>query len=140
METKKYVRNPVYVDAIQVTGQNMREIASWCNGSIQTVGDKVKAEFIKLDVKRPLGDRQTKAFIGDWVLSTDSGFKVYTPKAFKNSFSEHIVYTEADALAQLDEEPASEEMKELADKTLKAFEEPDEELDIIAREIEEAKA
>lgn len=79
-----YVRKPFYVDAVEVTAENMEEAAAWCGGRIwqSDNGDK----YIKVHVHRPLNERQTKAFVGDHILKHDKAFKVYTPKAFENSF------------------------------------------------------
>ncbi len=43
-------------------------------------------KHISVPVKRPLNRRQTTAFVGDWVLKANKGFKVYTDKAFKENF------------------------------------------------------
>lgn len=82
--TKQYMRKPFSVDAVQVTEENMQSLAEWCQGDIRTTdrGDK----FIKVRVHNPLTERQTKAFVGDWVLYAGKGYKVYTDKAFKTSF------------------------------------------------------
>ena len=84
LETVKYARKPFLVDSIQVTAENMEDVAKWCEGTLETNsrGD----QFIRVAVHRPLYDRQTKAFAGDWVLFAGNGFKVYTVKAFETSF------------------------------------------------------
>jgi hypothetical protein len=79
----KYNRKTFDVDAIQVTTENMREISEWCAGSVQ---EEQGRPFVKVPVNKPLDERQTKAFAGDWVLKAGSGFKVYTGKAFVKSF------------------------------------------------------
>jgi hypothetical protein len=96
--TQKFVRKPLYVDAVQITLENFVEIAKWCHGEIRDYNDKplVGAEaenatierYIHVRVHNPKNVRQQKAFIGDWLLYTDRGYKVYTPKAFKGSFDE----------------------------------------------------
>lgn len=102
LKIEQYTRKPFPVDAVQVTEENLNEVAKWCGGDIHTstktlrndAGEetgKIKLPFIKVDVHRPLNDRQTKAFVGDWVLKSDSGFKVYTLKAFDNSFQKKFV-------------------------------------------------
>lgn len=124
IKTEGYSRKPFHVDAVQVTAENLEEVAAWCAGEIRTSKKTIRNEetneiverkeipFIKVDVHRPLNDRQTKAYPGDWVLLSDAGFKVYTQKAFENAFEIEDdgrdrfpeptkVYTEADALAQL---------------------------------------
>lgn len=95
MKTHKFARKPFYVDAVRVSEENIEEVAKWCNGDVQT--DSSEGLYIKVRVHRPLTDRQTKAFIGDWVLFAGSGFKVYTPKAFDKSFEKVKTLTKAQA-------------------------------------------
>lgn len=83
METQKYVRKPFYVDAVRVTKSNMREVAQWCNGRIRTVDDQ---KFIKVRVYGARDERQSQAFVGDWVLIAPNGYKVYRPAAFDKTF------------------------------------------------------
>lgn len=85
LETMKYIRKPFNIDAVQVSGGNIQEIAKWVDGDIRT--DDL-GQYVKVRVHRPLNDRQTKAYIGDWVLYAGTGYKVYTPKAFANSFEQ----------------------------------------------------
>lgn len=85
METSKYVRKPFYVNAVRVDYDSMGDIANWCNGYIN-LGEDETERHIKVRVHRPMNERQTQAFVGDWVLKSESSFKVYTDKAFKNQF------------------------------------------------------
>lgn len=85
IKTERYVRKTFYVDAaIQVTAENMAEVAEWCRGDVRTMDDG--SSYIKVRVIRPMDERQTRAFVTDWVLYAGTGYKVYTDKAFKNSF------------------------------------------------------
>ena len=90
IQTKKFARKPFYVDAVQVTLDNMEEVASWCRGDVRKAenseGDKTLVPYIKVRVHRPLTERQTQAFAGDWILYAGTGYKVYTQKAFEKSF------------------------------------------------------
>lgn len=90
MQTQKYVRKPLYVDAVQVTDENFNQVAEWCQGSIETdqLGDvdSNKKYHIKVRVIYPKNPRQTKAFVGDWVLYTERGYKVYNNTAFHEAF------------------------------------------------------
>lgn len=81
---ERYTHVPLYVNAVQVTAENMADVAAWCGGTIQT--DAEKKQFIKVAAIRPLRERQTQAYVGDWVLKTDVGLKVYTTKAFTRGF------------------------------------------------------
>jgi len=90
MQTKKYARKPFYVEAVQVTSENMAEVTAWAGGEIQEdqprPGHNNPSKFIFINVERALNERQTKAYVGDWVLKAGPGFKVYTNKAFLSSF------------------------------------------------------
>lgn len=99
LKTHKFARKPFYVDAVRVSEANMEEVAKWCEGTIETSTEKETEgqKFISVKVYRPLNERQSQAFIGDWVLFAGSGFKVYTPKAFDKSFEKVRTLTKAQA-------------------------------------------
>lgn len=102
IETAKYARKPFQVDAVQVTAENINEVAEWCQGEVLTSQPQERdtAEpYIKVRVHRALNERQTKAFVGDWVLYAGLGYKVYTDKAFGKSFKP-LEGTERDAATQ----------------------------------------
>lgn len=96
--TERYVKKPLYVDAVQVTEDNFVEIAQWCQGDIRTIAEDLVVEqdlddtripsscYVRVRVHNPKNPRQTKAFVGDWLLYTNRGYKVYTDKAFIGSF------------------------------------------------------
>jgi hypothetical protein len=93
--TEKYVRKPLYVDAVQVTEKNFIDIARWCFGEIGNIDESPvdhttevmpSKQFIHVRVHNPKNSRQTKAFVGDWILYTERGYKVYTTKAFQANF------------------------------------------------------
>jgi hypothetical protein len=92
--TKRYVRKPLFVDAVRVSQENFDEIAQWCQGNIRTNGSESEegsypgARYIHVRVHNPRSPRQTKAFVGDWILYTPMGYKVYTHKAFEGSFDQ----------------------------------------------------
>lgn len=87
METTTFARKPFYVQAVQVTEENFDKIAEWTGG---TVTQAKQGKYIKVAVQRFLYERQTQAFVGDWILYTKQGendsFKVYTDGAFRKSF------------------------------------------------------
>lgn len=93
LQIKKAVRKEFHVDEVQVTSENMVEVAEWCQGEVRTEehenaekGRTVIDRYVKVRVHRPLNDRQTKAYVGDHILFAGSGFKVYTNKAFESNF------------------------------------------------------
>src|SRR3954463_15302829 len=88
IETTQYLRKPLYVSAVRVTDENFEEMASWCQGDIlqdDTNGNENRP-YIRVRVHNPKSPRQTKAFVGDWLLYTERGYKVYTNRAFHASF------------------------------------------------------
>lgn len=84
LDTKKYSRKPFVIDAVQVTEENIADVAEWVSGDVRT--DSEKKQYVKVRVHNPRNDRQTKAYVGDYVLYASTGYKVYTPKAFNASF------------------------------------------------------
>lgn len=97
LKTSKFTRKPFEVEAIQVTAENMLQVSKWCRGQMRSSagpGGRNPQKYIKVPVKRFLNDRQTQAYVGDWVVTAieegTKGFKVYTPKAFTRTFDELV--------------------------------------------------
>lgn len=89
LKTKKYARKLFVVDAVEVTPENFQAVADWCNGEIITEKrGRALVQHIKVNVTRPLNERQGKAYVGDHVLYAGSGYKIYPAKAFHNNFEE----------------------------------------------------
>jgi hypothetical protein len=92
VQTTQYIRKPLYVAAVRITGANFEEVANWCQGEIQQDDPPDEKgpgkKFIRVRVHNPKNPRQTKAYVGDWLLYTERGYKVYTNKAFHDSFDE----------------------------------------------------
>lgn len=99
IRTTKFVRKPLFVDAVKITPGNFAHVSSWCQGEIRSLEDDVEiknydelvpveAFYIRVRVHNPKNVRQTQARVGDWLLYTDRGYKVYTEKAFFASFEE----------------------------------------------------
>jgi hypothetical protein len=87
INTTKYIRKPLYVDAVQITMDNIVEVAQWCQGELKDYHDKPLAgaeaenptieRYIHVRVHNPKNVRQTKAFIGDWLLYTERGRSIH---------------------------------------------------------------
>lgn len=91
LSTKKYVRRPLHVEAVQITEENRAEVAKWCGGKVVT--DKNGKTFISLEVPYARDKRQCEGHLGDWVLratnsNSDRGVKIYTDHAFRRCFDE----------------------------------------------------
>lgn len=97
VKTEKYVRKPLFVDAVKVTKENFEEILAWCQGDLGLIdgslvdGQDVEIDpdkqYIRIRVHNPQSPRQTRAFVGDWILYTERGYKIYTEKAFSENFN-----------------------------------------------------
>lgn len=96
VNTVKYVRKPFEVQAVQVTEENFEAVASWCGGTIVTtrapkeadgVSETEEKRYIKVNVSRPLNERQTQAYVGDWLLEAEKGLKVYADGPFTRNFA-----------------------------------------------------
>lgn len=87
--TTQFVRKPLFVNAVRITSDNFDEIAEWCQGEVKE-GEGSDKKHIKVRVYNPKNARptKTKAYVGDWLLHTDRGYKVYADKAFIASFEE----------------------------------------------------
>lgn len=83
IEPVKYVRKPLYVDVVKVTEENFEDVARWCMGQIREDADP---KHIHVRVHNPQGARQTQARVGDYILYTERGYKIYTEKAFTDNF------------------------------------------------------
>lgn len=88
VKIEKFERKSFPVDAVRVTEENIQDVAQWCNGEIHHQADNTGTlnPYVKVKVRYPLNQRQTMAFLGDWILATDRGFKVYTDNALSQSF------------------------------------------------------
>lgn len=90
MEILKFTRKPFFVDVVLVTAENMREVADWCGGKVldkpNPRNKSQMIEYIKVDVERPLTEKQTMAYVGNYVLRAGRGFKVYTKSGLDKTF------------------------------------------------------
>lgn len=87
LDVKKARRKTFEVDVVEVTDDNIKEVAKWCGGDVRTyVKDGIESQYVKVRVYRPMNERQTMAFVGDRVLYAGTGYKVYLPNAFEACF------------------------------------------------------
>lgn len=93
VKLEKFVRKQFPVEAVQVTAENMEEIAKWCKGTIESTDSSIAEQlnkpvqtWIRIDTLKPIDDRQTQAFVGDWVVVFNRGYKIYKNNAMNNSF------------------------------------------------------
>lgn len=89
IKTKQFVRKPIFVEGLRVTAKNFDRIKVWAGGEERLDEDKASGttkKYIRIDTQHAKNERQRKAFIGDWVLKTDKGLKIYSNYAFHKSF------------------------------------------------------
>jgi len=92
--TGKFTRKSFNVEAIQVTAENMAEVAEWCGGSVKDARDlprwsgNTPAWYIQVPVmpSKAKTFKPNQAFVGCWVVHTNQGWTVYTRKGFGVSF------------------------------------------------------
>jgi hypothetical protein len=84
MDTKIYNRKPLTVEAVQITDDNIYEVAKWCGGSVITGGHVIE-RVIEVKVLHPQKS-QTIAPPGYWILKSEQGYKIYSDKAFTKGF------------------------------------------------------
>lgn len=91
LKIEQYQRKSYDVDVVQVTEENMEEVAKWCQGDVRTLKSRGEEKrYVKVRVFQPKGERQTQAFVGDRVLYAGTGYKVFTENAFQRSFEPKV--------------------------------------------------
>lgn len=94
IEIDRYVRKPLYVQAIQVTDENLEDVAKWCGGFLMPAPHSIPEDInpsvtrlIDVPVVNAFNLRQKQAYPGDYVVkASNRNYKVYTEKAFKAAF------------------------------------------------------
>src|SRR4051812_31143231 len=112
LKIEQWERLPFTIEAVEVTEENIRDVAKWCGGQVRTSGKQGIHKYIKVDVKHALNDRQTMANAGDWVLRAGSGFKVYTPRAFTTMFRRKVEDMVETVGRMVERERAEEELED----------------------------
>lgn len=105
IKTIPFIHTPLIVQAIQVTEDNMADVAEWCGGSIKYDGIGIRRPYIDVKVNHPLRREHTMAYVGCWVTFTKQGFKVYAEDKFRKK---HKLFKEpecGDTRYTLDHEP-----------------------------------
>jgi hypothetical protein len=87
MEIQKATRKPFPVEVVQVTLQNIEEVAVWCNGTIEQratrlLGTTTDLPVIVIDSH---SDRR-EAALGSWIVNLKGSFRTYNSSAFDSTF------------------------------------------------------
>lgn len=83
MEFNQFVRRPFTVEAIEITAENIEEVASLV-GKLQTKGETT---FIALN--RRIVPNIGRAYVGWWMTRLGDNYRCYAPKVFKGQFIEY---------------------------------------------------
>lgn len=83
MEFNQYVRRPFTVEAIEITAENIEEVAALV-GKLQTKGETT---FIALN--RRIVPNIGRAYVGWYLTRLGDNYRCYAPKVFKGQFIEY---------------------------------------------------
>lgn len=111
MDTKQYTRKPFPVSAVQITLQNIEEVAKWCGGTIEQRPTKMLGTTTDLPIIRLKGarDKDFEAFLGCWIVELNGSFRGYKPIQFDATFDEILPPTVEVAIDRKSESTASED-------------------------------
>jgi hypothetical protein len=94
-ETSAYQRKPFRVQAIQVTDDNLTDLAEWCGGWVKLEEDGFDTfkSYVDVPIAKPAGRyrlQRVRAYVGDWLvrLTEDNVFKIYKTRSFLEIFEE----------------------------------------------------
>jgi hypothetical protein len=92
MKTERFTIKSFDVEAVQVTTENIHEVARWCGGVVKDTGSFSTAapvgwpyiEFVEWG--RREGPNKTLSYVGDWVFLSGTAFKTSPDVEFKDLF------------------------------------------------------
>lgn len=92
METQKFTRNPIEIEAVQVTPTNIAEVAVWCKGGVteatyRLMGGSHKMGAVLLPKQGPKGDKTRTVLIGHWITRYKNTYKAWTLEAFEAAYT-----------------------------------------------------
>jgi hypothetical protein len=92
-EPEVWTRKSFDVRAVRITDDNIRVVALWSGGIVRRLPNNpgealrgVNKRCIQLEVNHYNKLREVKAYVGDWILMTDEGFRHYRDKSFRLAF------------------------------------------------------
>lgn len=89
IKTRTYMYTPHYVEAVQVTEENLEGIAKWLGFDIRisTAGGE-EQQFIAIPESARTRTKRGRAFVGDWIIKEGSRIKALTDHAFEHQITE----------------------------------------------------
>lgn len=93
LELKEFERKPFAVDAVEVTLENIEEVATWCKGTLDSQETKMLGTTVRLPVIKLQGQGKDKekvftVNIGCFVVDHKGSFRMYKPAQFHQMFQE----------------------------------------------------
>lgn len=91
MDVQEYDRRAFSVNAVEVTMQNVQEVAEWCGGTVGEVKTKLVGAWTMLPMIELNGSGESKgrvfkALLGHYVVELNGSFRVYKPQTFRALF------------------------------------------------------
>lgn len=89
MQTQTFARRTFTVTGVQVTRENIQEVAQWCGGTIAKKLDDTEEIYVHVPVKQTKNQGKphpSRAYIGYYVLQSSTGFRVYNPTGLEAAF------------------------------------------------------
>ncbi len=96
VDPTEYVRRRFLIKAVQVTADNMAEVADWCGGVVVN-DDK---PHISVPIRQGQKRHYLQAFISDWVTFAGPSCKIYNNSAFIKCFEENVSHPFDEATAE----------------------------------------
>lgn len=79
----QYVSLPTKIEAMQITLDNLDEVARWCRGYVR--GESIRFAKPK-PLRKPNADNSHYAICGDYVVKTVHGFTVIKSAVFEKKY------------------------------------------------------
>lgn len=90
LEPQEYTRKTFTVEAVQVTPENIGEVATWCGGEVKTTYDPGYDENVTCVILQTspsyLGEMSALAYPSDWITRIGDRYKVYNDNVFQRAF------------------------------------------------------
>lgn len=95
METNEYIRKPFTVTAVEVTFENINEVAEWCKGTVamentRLLGTETKLPVIKLKGQGDSRGKEFTATLGCYIVELKGAFRIYKQVQFFQSFEQKV--------------------------------------------------
>lgn len=100
--TATWTRNSFEVEAVQITEENIIDVAVWCGGKLYQSLEHFPKRYIAMRITSAARAHNVKAWAGDWITFAKGEFKHHKDKTFRQTFHQKTVSFE-DVLAVLDD-------------------------------------